>query len=337
MITPPPHPEWPHHSFRAMGTTIELWLDTDDESAWQAFLLIEELFYDVTRILSRFNPTSELSRLNVQSERWVPVSRTLWDVLDVALDFARDTQGLFDPTVLHSLKAAGYDRSFVEIGSGGKAPPRRAPYQAGQWQDVLMDPERRAVWLPPGVGLDFGGIAKGYTAQWAVQLLSVWGPCLVNAGGDIVAGHAPRTLAGWPVSVGVPRINGAESNADVAFFWLANEALATSGVDHRNWFSTGKPAHHIIDPRTGQPAITDVLTASVIAPTGSAAEVWAKVALILGTEMGVARLSREGLLVMLIDRHQALHLNPPMRKQIVWHEPRALVTTHEHAGAASAV
>ncbi len=328
MTNPPPHPDWPHYRFHSMGTDIVLWLDTDDGSAQQAFVMIEELFYDVVRSLSRFNQNSELSRLNAQSEQWVPVSQMLWDVLEMALGFARDTQGLFDPTVLYPLRAAGYTHSFVESGNAESTHLERLPHQPGQWQDVLMNPEGHAAWLPADVGLDFGGIGKSYTAQWAAQLLGIWGPCLVNAGGDIVAGDAPHGLDGWPVSIGAPRVDGAESRADVSFFWLANGALATSGVDHRSWFSGGKPAHHIIDPRTGQPALTDALTASVLAPTGPEAEVWAKVALILGIENGMDRLNKENIPVMFIDQEHRLHTNRPMAEQIVWREPKAILNTY---------
>jgi thiamine biosynthesis lipoprotein len=316
MTTLSPLSAWPHHRFRAMGTQIDLWVEADPSDAQAAFAEAEGCFRDAEAALSRFDPTSELSRLNARSGEWVAVSKLLWDVLIQALDYADETDGVFDPTVLGALKAAGYDRSFTQIGSGGQAAGGQAQTQTSGWREIDIDPSDRAVWLPPGVGLDFGGIAKGYTAGWAVRWLSVWGPGLVDAGGDLVAGDAPRGEPGWPVTILAPRINGQVSETTLASLPLNNAALATSGVDHRFWLVDGKPAHHIIDPRTGQPAATDALTVTVMASSGPAAEVWAKVALIGGVETGMALLSQRGIPALIVDQDRAAHVSPLMQVRL---------------------
>jgi len=311
-----PLSEWPHHRFLAMGTQIDLWVEADPSGAEAAFAEAEGCFRDAEAALSRFDPASELSRLNARSGEWVPVSRLLWDVLVQALDFAAETDGIFDPTVLGALKAAGYDRSFTQIGSGGQAAGGGGRAQMGRWREVEADPAAQAVWLPPGVGLDFGGIAKGYTAEWAARWLGVWGPGLVDAGGDLVAGDAPHGKPGWPVTVLAPRVEGQLSDTTLASLALKDGALATSGIDHRFWLVDGRPAHHIIDPRTGQPADTDALTVTVIAPGGSAAEVWAKVALIGGVEQGMSLLSQRDIPALIVDQSRTLHVSPLMQAQL---------------------
>jgi thiamine biosynthesis lipoprotein len=135
----------------------------------------------------------------------------------------------------------------------------------GRWREIELDTARQAVRLPVGVGLDLGGIAKGDTAQQALNLLAQTGPALVDAGGDLVAGLAPAGCPGWPVALSTPWREAAPTR-DLATFWLADGALATSGVDYRSWVQDGLVAHHLIDPQTGQPAETDLLTATVFAP-----------------------------------------------------------------------
>lgn len=308
--------DWPHYSFRGMGTRIDLWVDAGQPEAQAAFNEAAGCFRDAEAVLSRFDPASELSRLNAQAGQWVSVSRLLWDVLALALDFARETGGMFDPTVLYALTAAGYDRSFTEIGSGGQTVGTQAPEQTGGWQAIKTRPEDRGVWLPPGVGLDFGGIAKGYTARWAARLISLWGPGLVDAGGDLMAGDAPRGLAGWPVTVLAPRVNGQASEVGLVTLSLCNNALATSGVDHRYWLVDGRPAHHIIDPRTRGPAATDALTVTVMASDSPTAEVWAKVALIEGVEAGMDLLERRRMAGLIVDQGRKVHINPMMRSRL---------------------
>ncbi len=171
---------WPSYSFRAMGSQITLWLEAEEGAAEEAFEIAEALFTIYERTLSRFDPASELSRLNGRSEEWVQVSSLLWEALAQALDLAAATGGLFDPTLLNALEAAGYSRSFeTEM-----IPLCQSRAEPGRWSEVGMDPLRRAVWLPRGLRLDLGGIAKGYTARQAADWLAEWGPCLVDAGGD---------------------------------------------------------------------------------------------------------------------------------------------------------
>ena len=321
MSESPTYPEWPQHSFRAMGTRIRLWLDADPSTAPRALAEGEALFRDVEQALSRFNPNSELCHLNDRAGSWVTVSRTLWEVLHAALDYAEETGGLFDPTILNTLKSAGYNRSFSTIGRGGQAEAQPLSQPSAHWQDIQRDPSKHRVWLPPGLGLDFGGIAKGYTAQWAAQLLGLWGPSLVEAGGDVVAGDPPSGLEGWPVAIASPRVDESEPTTTVANLFVANGAVATSGIDHRQWLVNGKPAHHIIDPRTGEPAVTDALTVSVLAPSGTEAEVWAKVGLILGIEGGLDALNERRIPTLIIDQQYQLHINELMEGQLVRNTP----------------
>lgn len=299
----------PTIAFRAMGCQIELWLEADEETAVAAFATVEKLFVENERILSRFSPTSELSQLNGRSGQWVIVSDLLWNVLEEALVWAAATDGLFDPTCLNALEAAGYAVSFEAM----TAMPRNGRAQtshllAGQWSSIRLDESRQAVYLPPGLRIDLGGITKGYTAQQAVELMSPWGACLVNAGGDLVAGAAPANLPGWPVGVAAPS-SLAHRASNVLSLWLANAALATSGIDYRRWVMNGRNAHHLIDPRTGLPADTDLLTATVWAAQATEAEVRATTCLIMGRQDGLDFLeSQPHLAAALFSTDGQLHL-----------------------------
>ena len=298
---------WPTHSFRAMGCQISFWLEANADDATNAFAQAQALFAANERTLSRFDASSELSVLNSRAGQWTVVSPLLWDVVNQALDVTARTGGLFDPTLLDALEAAGYTRSFdvmladVNPIDAATCKPQPAHVHHNGWTRIELDQARTALRLPPGMRLDLGGIGKGYTAQQAVRLLSQWGPCLVDAGGDVVAGAAPHGLPGWPVAVAAPFLadepgqNGTPAHADAADdllqLWLADAALATSGIDYRRWRQNGRWRHHLIDPRTGEPAVTDLLSASVLHRRAVCAEAWAKVALLLGMQAGFTRLT----------------------------------------------
>ncbi len=136
--------------------------------------------------------------MNARAGEWVQLSPDLWAVVHQAVQMAAETGGLFDPTLLNALEAAGYGQTFTAITEQTAVYTQTQP-ENGRFQEIAFDDSNRAIKLPRGVRLDLGGIGKGYTAEQAVAYLNMLGPCLVDAGGDLVAGTAPRLLPGWPV------------------------------------------------------------------------------------------------------------------------------------------
>ena len=282
--------------FRAMGTDVGLWLWHADEAlASQALTQAEQFFVRTEAHLSRFKADSELSRLNRAAGRPYQVSPLLFDLVELAMVWRDRTSGIFDPTVLRALIAHGYDRSFEQVARrDGQAGP--APVSRPAGGRVRLNPAERRVWLPTGVGLDLGGIAKGWTVQQAVHRLGRLGPALVDAGGDIACVGVPPTGSRWLVGIADPH----RPEADLAALTLADEAVATSSLTRR-WQIHGQPAHHLIDPRTGAPAVTDLASVTVIAPRLPDAEIYAKVALILGSVEGLAYLDKQpGVAALLV-------------------------------------
>lgn len=175
-----------------MGTTVSV--VTEATAVEQAGDEVRRLFAEWERRLSRFRPDSELSRLNADAGRPVVVSHLLFEVLEAALRAARATAGLYDPTLLRALERLGYDRSFEQVGVDVPAAPGPVP-PGGGWRRVELDPKGRTVTLPPGVGVDLGGSAKGMAVDAAVERLRTLGigAAMVSAGGPA----RPRPPAGW--------------------------------------------------------------------------------------------------------------------------------------------
>lgn len=279
------------HSFRAMNTHVGIWLWSNAPAATAALREGEAFFARVETALSRFRPHSELSRLNAAAGKGPrPVSRLLYTVLAQALSWASKTQGIYDPTVLPALLAAGYDCSFDRL-SPTSSRPAHPPAEGtwGQWSAIQLDPVDLMVELPAGVQVDLGGIAKGWTVDQVAEMLAPWGPVLVDAGGDIRAIGLPGD-APWPIAVQDPF----QPEVDCMVLDLAQGGLATSSIGGRRWIRGGVLQHHLIDPRTGRPAQSDLHTVTVWAPTVVEAEIGAKVALILGSQDGAAFLRQRG-------------------------------------------
>ncbi len=284
-------------TFRAMGCQMAALIDADSPEASQALAQVPGWFEGWEQALSRFRPDSELNRLNRLSGvggQAMPVSPVLWEVVDLAFDAARESAGLISPTQLAALEAAGYDRSFDTLAKDKAISPdiewqplRPTP---DVFQSVMRDGQQRSLRLAESVRLDLGGVAKGWAADETVRRLSAFGPALMDAGGDIaVSGPRPGATP-WSVGVANPFFSDdlLENLLLAGGAATGGRGVATSGRDYRRWQRNGRWYHHIIDPRTGRPAETDVLTATVVAPTAARAEVAAKAALILGSQQGLA-------------------------------------------------
>lgn len=248
----------PGVSFEALGTVCHLF------GAGAAAGRLDEGVEWVVRTgarLTRFDPASELSRLNARAGEWVPVEPDLEALLREALRAWELSGGLVHAGCLRSLRAIGYTRSLREGLTVTLEPP---PGPLPPLPEVLEVRPGRAR-LAPGTGIDLGGLAKGWMADRLVERLG--DNALANIGGDL-AGRGPGPDGeGWPIGFG------GESVA------LRDGAAATSGTWRTRW---GR-VPHLIDPRTGRPAETDLAEVQVLAHTGIEAEVLAKTALLLGS------------------------------------------------------
>jgi thiamine biosynthesis lipoprotein len=221
--------------------------------------------------LTRFNPWSELSKFNdtaftplrpvpADFGRWVAVSADLEALLRESLRAFEVSSGLVHVGILPALRASGYTRDFDQ----GPTPPTAAPPAPAPLPELLEVRTGHAR-LRKGAALDLGGVAKGWMADRLAEHLGA--NVLVNLGGDLYARGGGGGGEGWPVGFGGKTV------------LLKDLGAATSGITKRHWAG----AHHLIDPRTALPAKTDLREVSVLASSAADAEIYAKVAMLLGS------------------------------------------------------
>jgi FAD:protein FMN transferase len=300
--------------FRAMGSRMLALLDADTSAAEGSLNCLPVWFEEWEQSLSRFRPGNELDRLNHSAGLPVSVSQTLWEVFQAAQAAGQFTGGLVAPTVLDALVGAGYDRSFESLPA--------FPQDLQQWRAqtgqafttpglpepagvIVWDAPTRSLVLPASVHIDLGGIAKGWAADQAARRLAQLGPALVNAGGDIAISGTLANGQPWPIGIDDPFNAGAHFET----LKLGQCGVATSGKDYHRWLKDGLWQHHIIDPRTGLPADTDVLSATLVAPTVMEAEAAAKAVLILGSQAGLDWLEADSALsgVLVLENGQRIY------------------------------
>lgn len=253
-------------SFAALGTTCTVSVSTTPlelPAARRVALTVRTEVEACERVLSRFDPGSDLSRANAAAGSWVDVDERLVDALSTALRLRDATGGRCDPSLLPALMAAGYDRSFERL---RPRPPRAAVLPR---DPVELDGTR--IRIPRGGAVDLGATAKGWIARRALHLARrVWRGIpgvLVDLGGDVAAvGVAPDGGA-WIVDVEDPR----EPDARLGLIRVTGGGVATSGPLRRTFGPRGT-LHHLIDPQTLAPGARGPVTATAVAADPAAAD-----------------------------------------------------------------
>jgi thiamine biosynthesis lipoprotein len=266
-------------------------------SAADAVALARRFLLDWHERFTRFDPTSELSRLNADPREVVPVSDGMARLAEAVVGAARLTDGLVDGTLLREVESAGYRTDLASPLPLERAlelaPPRRpaAAARDSRWSRIEVDRARGTVTRPPGLTIDSGGLVKGLAADVLEQTLGAHATFAVEAAGDVRVGGAGGISR--PVQVTSPF-----DGSILHTFSLVDAGVATSGIGRRSWLRADRtPAHHLLDPGTGEPAYTGVVQATALAPTALEAEARAKAAVLSGPERAPSWLPHGGILV----------------------------------------
>ena len=284
-----------------MGTLFRIKLYAESESqAQSAFRAAFDRVSRLDQTLSDYKPDSELnSVVRTSIGHPVPVSDDLFRVLSAAQKTSEQTDGAFDITVgalthlWRALRKAGSIPNSQELQAAAKKCGFRKLHLDSTKQSVSVD--------MPGMELDAGGIAKGYAADEALTVLRRSGvtQALVAASGDLALGDAPPGKAGW--RIGVDSLDSA-GQPFTRVLLLANAAVSTSGDSQQHTDIGAKRYSHILDPRTGM-ALTNQLTVTVVASTGTEADATATAVSVLGREGGLAFIEEHsGLAALFVDR-----------------------------------
>lgn len=301
--------------YNALGTTVEAGIRMDDEkSAQQVFDNIHKIVDDFEKRFSRFRTDSEISRLNDSAGTALIVSSEMIAILKSAREIWERTNGLIDPTIGQALISAGYDSSFELVQDNADKKTVKEDVKKVNFGDVVIDRQKNSVLIPEGVKLDVGGLGKGYLLDLLDSPISsntndFW----ISLGGDLIVSGLNELGKPWTVGVQNP----ADLQKDL--FKLdplpGKWGIATSGTTKRHGVKSGVPWHHIIDPRTGLPVVTDVLAATVIAPTALEADVAAKVVLMLGSKDGIDwAINQRNLTAVTIRDNGQINTTPAMEK-----------------------
>ncbi|WP_229216491.1 FAD:protein FMN transferase [Dyadobacter sp. 3J3] len=270
-----------------MGSPFRIIIYSGDDStankaAQSAFKRIE----DLNALLSDYRDDSEINAVSAQSgtDKWIPVSKDLFDILFISDDISKKTSGAFDATlgpIVQEWRRAtrkGYfpDEDLI----------KNALDKTG-YQKVKFDKKTQSIQLKDkGMRLDIGGLGKGYAADEAVKVLKSYGikSGMIDAGGKLALMDGPPGEKGWKILIS----SGRDSIETIEY---SNVGMATSGPTYRYLEYDGKRYSHIVDPKTGIGLLYHVRT-TVISPTSVEADALATAFSVSGIKEGKRYLKR---------------------------------------------
>jgi thiamine biosynthesis lipoprotein len=290
---------------------------TSDEQFDRALQSALNVFHDVERICTRFVANSELMLLNAAPNQWHVVPPILYQAVEEAFAAYARTDGRFDPRVIDTLVALGYDHS-LQFEDDPNAPfcvlpepTSRTPWRLGQ------RPLLGALHLG-GCAIDLGGIGKGLAVRWSSEVLrDVADDFLIEAGGDCYcSGGAPEGEK-WRISIEDP-LGGAQP---VGVLEVQDRAVATSSIRLRRWHAGGVSVHHLIDPRTSRPGGEGLVAVTVVDLDPATAEVWSKSLFLEGAAGIKPAATMRGVAALWICDDGSLDVSDLMSPYLLWRAP----------------
>ena len=289
-----------------MGTRYNVsYITTRDEKQQKELQdLVDQRLEEINSQMSTYLTSSELSQFNLyQDTSWVPVSTELAQVVDFALDVARQTEGAFDPTVGPLVDCWGFGKVRRRPEPPEDSDIAQARARVGfQHLEARLNPPalRKSI---PELAVDLSAIAKGFAVDEVSSLLVTEGfrHSMVEIGGEIrTRGWKPQNE---PWKIGIERPENADRSIQTILH-LNNGALASSG-DYRNFFMhDGKRYSHTIDPQTGRPVTHQLATVSVLAKSCMQADALATALLVMGDQKGYDWCVREDVAALFLIRQE---------------------------------
>lgn len=268
--------------FKALGTDIYLQIVASPAEVLKiekTFVFIEDFYRKKELVFSRFNPDSELTKLNKKLKEFNRASEDILYVASVALDYYAKSEGIFDPRILADLEDLGYKYNFTE----NEFKDKRFPLGA-ETNDLAQDLVVVGREVKFSKKMDFNGIAKGYITDLVAKFLlkEGWQDFLVDSGGDMYASGLNRHSEKWGIA-----LEGTVDENEI-FLEISNKGIATSGNTRKCWEVGGRKFHHLINPKNRNEFSFDLKTVTVTAENTMKADIWAKVLFIMGIEEGVS-------------------------------------------------
>lgn len=270
----------------SMNTICDLEIyGKDKEAALQKSV---SLINTINGIVDDFSPESDVYKINENAGiHPVKVSKTTIDILEKAIQIAKQTNGAFDPTIRPLLVIWGFKNKNYRVPTEEEI---KAALKLISYQDIVINKADNTVFLKhKGEGIDLGGIAKGYTLDRIKEALDNFNitSALINMGGNVLTYKNPPNSSVWRIGIKNPRGNGIRGIITVK----GTKFISTSGDYERYFIKNGVRYCHIINPKTGKPA-RKIISITVVSDKGYLGDALSTAFFVKGKEFALQNATR---------------------------------------------
>lgn len=295
--------------FRMFGTDADFQIIVESEAekieAEENLVLAFEMLQNYEKMFSRFDPESELSKINSQLGIFTDVSMEVLEIAKHSLEQFEKTEGFFDPRIIEILEGVGYDRDFKHISKAELSEERNVDFQKAKLSEDIQIEDNK---LKLNSRMDFAGLVKG----WAVDevagyfFASGWKKFLVDLGGDMYFSGKDESGKPWHVD-----IEGIDSQK--VMLKLTDQAVATSGIGRRKWEMDGQRFHHLVDPKNPSRFLFELKSVTVIASKTEQADILAKTIFLMGKEGGMRYAEEKEIACAILDYRGNVSISPMIK------------------------
>jgi len=299
-------------------TTITI-VSPSKEEAQKA---IDEGFKEIKRLehlLNYFSPDSDISRINRSAGIMpVKVSRDTIEIIKKAIMISEATKGAFNPAMGPVIRLWKFSRQNQASTIPSEEEISKA-LKLVDYKRIKIDEKTSEVYLDTeGMELDLGGIAKGYAADRAIEVIKEMGikAALVAVAGDIKGFGLRPNGKPWHIGIQDPRPPEHKPDSVFATLYLKDKAISTSGDYQRFFIKNGKRYHHIIDPKTGYPAESSTISVSVITDDGFMTDGLSTAMFIFPPEKAITFLESLGVEGVIVDHNKKVYITKGLKGEI---------------------
>jgi len=271
-------PESVKKTVYAMDTVISL--EAYGKGAQAALDEAAERINYLDDLLSATKEDSEVAKINNSAGSYVPVTDTVKKQLETALEVSRRSEGAFDISVLPLVKLWGFGTENAHVPA-----PAEIEEALGYVNYSKIELNGSSVKLGEGMSITLGAIAKGYASQELSDMLKSRGieSAILSLGGNVQAVGSKPDGSKWRVALRDPR----NTEAYAGIFEISDMAAVTSGGYERYFEQDGKTYHHILDPKTGYPAESGLISVTILCEDGTTADALSTALFVLGEDKAV--------------------------------------------------
>lgn len=289
-------------TFFALGTVNTVSVFYEEDSHTKMINILNHIKNQTLMLddkLSFFKENSDVARINrAAGKHMVKVSPETWKIVQMAMKFSQNSNGAFDIT------AGGLSKIWRNARKENKIPDKeeiKNQMNLTNYKDIKME-EHKIGLSRPGQNLDLGGIAKGFAADEAKRILIEENitDAMINFGGTIVT-------MGSTKQIGIQNPD-ANTGKAVGTIQIKEKAVVTSGLYEQYFIKDGCRFHHIIDPRTGMPSQSGLLSISVIGNSAMEMDALATAVFIMGIKDGAALLDTCHAEAVFVDESRDVYI-----------------------------